>query len=722
MPLISKIHVATGVYWVEIAQANFRLLCGCPADAVKLLRKRGLIETIQKDGKTFESGPNAILLSELLIQNGSFANLTEFPVLQMLYMQGMILPGHPGNTGAKPLLIGEPAQLSAQMQYIHRGNYGLTSVEEIMATGIPEAQAREMMQIKLRFAFGKITPPDTLIRTCAIRQDEQPIELVPGVLLRRSGVNQYIIEFGGESVDIDLNLPPYERYEAAYQLGYHFFRREYFAVIHSGEGDGWDIHRPCMASVLVFQGRIYLIDAGPNILASLHYLGISVNEVEGIFHTHAHDDHFAGLTTLIRTDRRFRYYATPLVRASVTKKLCALMSVSEERFGDFFEVHDLPFDQWSDVEGLSVMPVYSPHPIETNIFIFRAAWANGYKTYAHLADITAVQVLDQMADGKHITAETLRKVKTHYFAPADLKKIDAGGGMIHGNAEDFVQDASAKMVLAHTSKPLTLAQREIGSSAAFGMVDVLIPAQRDYMADAALRYLRFYFPEAPEHDLLFLQNHPITAFNAGSILLRKNAPPSHIYLLLNGVAERVESGQQTLQYFPAGSLLGFYAEYLGNKSPATYTAASNLNALMIPTEVYNAFIRRNHLYEDLRRMEELVLFLGKTWLLGEVVSFPILARIARTVAVHEVAAGSQIQLPEGHLMIIAQGVLQWQSSPHRQLLQAHDVAGCETRVLGKKADFFAQTALRYYTLPFEQICQVPVAHWRLLEAYERRIH
>ena len=42
------------------------------------------------------------------------------------------------------------------------------------------------------------------------------------------------------------------------------------------------------------------MDAGPNIDYALMALGIGVNEIDGIFHTHCHDDHPAGLTTLIR--------------------------------------------------------------------------------------------------------------------------------------------------------------------------------------------------------------------------------------------------------------------------------------------------------------------------------------------------------------------------------------------------------------------------------------
>ncbi|MCG8478860.1 MAG: hypothetical protein MI724_07180, partial [Spirochaetales bacterium] len=64
--------------------------------------RRGLIHKIERRGTQWETGPNAIILSDVSIQNGDFANLSEFPVLQMFYRQGMIIPDHPNNTGVKP--------------------------------------------------------------------------------------------------------------------------------------------------------------------------------------------------------------------------------------------------------------------------------------------------------------------------------------------------------------------------------------------------------------------------------------------------------------------------------------------------------------------------------------------------------------------------------------------------------------------------------------------
>ena len=164
MPKIFKVQVTNGLYWVEVPELDLQIMCGCPADSVKHLSKRGLIVARQKNGVAFETGPNAILLSDISVQNGFFSNLSEFPVLQMYYRQGMILPGHPNNTGSKPLIIGSSDQIKAQMQYIFRGNYGLISEEEIIATGVTPETAREMMRLKLKISFwGNQRPPRNLL-------------------------------------------------------------------------------------------------------------------------------------------------------------------------------------------------------------------------------------------------------------------------------------------------------------------------------------------------------------------------------------------------------------------------------------------------------------------------------------------------------------------------------------------------------------------------------
>ena len=723
---IRKIEISTGIFWVEVPEIDLYVLCGCPADAIKHLRKRGLIEKTTRNGTTFETGPNAILLSDVLRQNGSFSNLTEFPVLQMLYLQGMIIPNHPNNTGRKPLLIGSSQQLEAQLAYIYRGNYGLVSEEELLEAGATQEQTAYMMRIKKHFAFGKITPPEELIETCPIEK-RQRMEIREGVSLQRTGLNQYEFSYQNETVTVDLNLKAGQTYHPSYQLGYHTIPRDYFSIIHSGEGDGWDINRPCMASILIFQGKIYLIDAGPNILSSLNYLGISVNEVEGIFHTHAHDDHFAGLTTLIRTDRRLKYFATPIVRASVTKKLCALMSIEEGRFAEFFHIHDLPLDEWSNVAGLEIRPVYSPHPVETSVFFFRANWRGEYKTYAHLADVVSEKVFSRMISDepskKGISPELFKKVQNSYLQQVNLKKVDVGGGLIHGEAKDYVTDNSDKLVFAHTSEPLTLEQREIGSSASFGMVDVLIPTNHNYLIDYAREHLNFYFPDAPEHEINYLLNHPIRQFNAGTMLLREQQRITEVYLLLTGSVAFVDKKLGDLSVFPAGSLIGFYTGYLGLHTEHAYWASSNLNVLQLPAKSYHDFVRRNGLYDLLKRLEENILFLEKTWLFGEVVSFPILTQIAQQMRYQEVEAGSSLQAEAPDLYLIVSGEAELRADGSVvESLQSGDFFSMENFFASKHhftVHFPKKTQV--CTVPGNLLIEIPVVYWKLLETHERRI-
>ena len=147
------------------------------------------------------------------------------------------------------------------------------------------------------------------------------------------------------------------------------------------------------------------------------------------------------------------------------KKLTSLMSVPEKRFMRSFDVQDLKLNEWNNIGGLEVMPVFSPHPVETNVFFFRAMWEGGYRVYAHLADIASKAVLENMllkADTSTPFSKSLFESFTSLIGKGvNLKKIDIGGGMIHGDALDFEGDTSRKIVLAHTSKELSTEEMEI---------------------------------------------------------------------------------------------------------------------------------------------------------------------------------------------------------------------------------------------------------------------
>lgn len=724
---MEKIEVSNGVYLLNVPEFDLSILCGCPPDVVKLLMQRGLINRKNWDKGLWENGPNAILLSDLPMQGGKFANLAEFPILQMFYRQGMIVPGHPGNTGAKPVVMGLSSQLAAVCEYLFRGTYGLADKDEILQCGIQNDFADEIIRLKMTFAFNNIRKSEDILELHPL--DSGAREIRSGLCVRRVGVNRYQFTSGDEKVDIDLNLKGNECYVSPIRLESHKVRREYFSVVHIGEGDGWDTQRPCMSSIVIFQGKIYLIDTGPNILDSLTALGISVNEIEGIFHTHAHDDHFAGLTSLVRTDHRIKYYATSLVRASVMKKLTSLMSLPEKRFLRSFEVHDLRLNEWNNIAGLEVMPVYSPHPVEDTVLFFRTMWENGYKTYAHLSDIASFSVLDRMMveaqDRTPVSERLHRQFIQQIMKPVDLKKIDIGGGMIHGDASDFANDGSKKIILAHLSRDLTPAEKEIGSKASFGMEDILIPSSQDYIRDQARTYLVSYFPGAAANDINMLLNCTIETLNIGFIIQKRDAPSDFVYLIITGVVEMVRSETGEVNLLSAGTMIGESAA-LGDEIPKrTYRARSYINVLKIPPHLYGAFIKRNAVFDDVRRTCATAFFLQTTPLFGETVSSPVLHSIAVCLVPRTVKKGEEFEnaekpsfviVREGSFDIFIEGVAV-------DRIGAGDFFG-EECVFFSGGSMMRARALEdseCYLLGADLLRDIPIVEWKMLQTYERRL-
>ncbi|MFN3076590.1 MAG: cyclic nucleotide-binding domain-containing protein [Alphaproteobacteria bacterium] len=725
MQKLKKVSVSSGISWVEVPEADVYILCGCPADAVKHLMRRGLIVPTEVGGVPCETGPNVILLSDVMLQNGAFCNLGEFPVLQMLYRQGMLLPGHPNNIGTKPLLVGMREQVDVQLRYIYRGNYGLISREEIIEAGVGEAEADELMRLKLRFAFGRIRDSRELLDALYLGND--PVEIRNGVMVRRVDLNLFQVSYGNESVTVDLNLPAGASYELPYPLGIHQMRREYFAVLHMGDGDGWDVNRPSMGSIVMFQERIFLVDAGPNLQNQLSSLGIGINEIDGLFLTHAHDDHFAGVTTLLRADRRIKLYSTPLVRASAARKLSSLMNIDEKSLFDYFDVQDLIQGQWNNIAGLEVMPVFSPHPVETTVFHFRALWEGGYRMYAHFADIVSLDVLkgmvtdDPAAPG--VSRELYDRVVTDYMVPADVKKLDIGGGLIHGRATDFRDDTSKKLILAHTSRPLLTQEKEIGSGAPFGTMDVLIRGHQNFTWRNAHEWLRVYFPTTPLHELWLLLNNPIATYNPEAILMHENKPVEHIYLVLTGIVEAIRSGRPTNGELSAGTFLGEMSAIEDSLARNTYRTASFVQAVVIPADLYRAFVKRNDLLGNIRAIQERRSFLRSTSLCGDGVSNTVLNRLAQEMPLVFYEPGEVID-PQGELMLVRSGRVELSHGRETiESLEVGDFFGEATAVFETPTPFEAvvREPSHLYALPGSLLQQVPVLRWKLLETFEKRM-
>lgn len=715
--MIKKQKIINGVYYVEINEANLRLLCSAPADIVKHLVKQKIITKTSKKDVNFETGPNAILLSDVTLQNGDFSNLSEFPVLQMLYNQGMVLPNHPNNTGEKPILIGNKTQLNSQLEYIFRGNYGLVSKEEIINAGLSEEKATELMNIKLYFAFGSIKQASELVD--AVILENKPTQIKNGVYIKRLALNKFEISYKDQSVQVDLNLAPNESYCVPFEMQYYRVNRDYFSVVDCGGGDGWSHKEPAMSSILVVQGKTYLIDAGPNIRYILSFLGIGIDEIEGIFHTHAHDDHFSGLTALMRGTKKMKYYSTSLVRASVIKKLSALLSFSESSFYDYFDIRDLKEDVWQTIDGFEVKANYSPHPLETNIFFFRVLHEDSYKTYAHLADISSFCALEKMHKQNYITKEQLNHYKELYLSPADLKKIDIGGGLIHGNAQDFANDKSKQIYFAHTARELNVKEQKIGKTSSIGNSQVLIRSRQNFYIKKAFDFFSSYFYELNNSQIRILTNSPIVTLKPGEIIVEKDTYLSHLFLMLTGEIKII--GQA--QILSSEYLIGEIEIIMNKKSPKTYTSLSYTKALKIPASLYKNFVDKNKLYKDIEYMSNKLQSTQNSQILNQNIPYKLQHTIMKEVVPRELKRGDYIKKEYGeYVYCILKGEVElFENKALIETLGENDFFGEDMVFLDKTGiSYQAKTNVSLFLIPTSLIVSIPIVRWKMFERFNKR--
>jgi len=485
--------------------------------------------------------------------------------------------------------------------------------------------------------------------------------------------------------------------------------------------------------VLVHQGRVYLIDAGPNIHYSLDALGIGKKEVAGIFHTHCHDDHFAGLTTLLQCDQPLQYFATPLVRASVTRKFCALLSIPESEFARYFDICDLEEGKWNDVMGLEVRPTVSPHPVETTIFTFRVLWEGGYRTYSHLADIVSFGVLDAMISTDNSTPglspERAKAIKNLYLEPVDLKKIDIGGGMIHGNASDFANDGSARLLLAHTARDLSDSERRIGSGAPFGTLDVMIPGEQNFLLRDASEFLKSYFPSVPMERLHMLLNNRIATFNPETIITPAGKIPEEIYLLLAGKVEMLTPDPSSTHFLFSGSLLAESAAIHNIPSEETYRSVGFVQALRLPADLYRNFILRFFSSAELLEVRKVEEKLRRTFLFSDAVTNTTLFQLAKNCTITTLHAGEIFVGDAEKMHLVGKGRLAMGEGEDAPVLGKGEFWGSDS-LFESMAEHAAHHTLPVplptltaldscdiYSVPLRLVSRIPVVRWKLFEAF-----
>lgn len=479
-----------------------------------------------------------------------------------------------------------------------------------------------------------------------------------------------------------------------------------------------------MASVIHCNNRIYLIDAGPNILNNLSFLGIGLSEIDGIFLSHIHDDHFAGITELLNVERKLNFYATKVIRMTAEKKLKALMNSDQDLLQMAFNCQDLVFTKWTTINGLEVMPVYSPHTVETSTFNFRYSDQGEYKSYTHLSDTISLREFKRIIEKSPeiFTDKDFKYVQSSYLSKVNLKKIDVGGGLIHGNIVDYEDDKSDLIVLAHTSKKLQTKKANF-INVDFGETHILIDDHdNSFLKNKTKTYLKHYFNMLGDDEIGELASGKIKVFEPGEIILSKDNTTS-MCLIISGIV-KYSNANGVLQSLDAGNFLGYSKRYFREALPKSYISWSYVYCMEYEESYFNRFVLRNKLIDDIQFRISMIRSLRNSIIINDILSNSIVNWISKHADIVSAPAYAfdEDQL-NNNLFIILQGsvTIVFEHGEKAVIGQNEHFGGLELMYdYRKKQQFLIGESLEAISISVDILQNIPKFLWRLLELEENR--
>jgi hemerythrin len=329
-----------------------------------------------------------------------------------------------------------------------------------------------------------------------------------------------------------------------------------------------------------------------------------------------------------------------------------------------------------------------------------------------------------------LSAERAQAIKENYLEPVDLKKIDIGGGMIHGNAHDFVADGSTRLLLAHTARELTDAERRIGSGAPFGTLDVMIPGEQNFLLRDASEFLKSYFPAVPMERLHMLLNNRIATFNPETIITPAGRIPEEIYLLLAGKVEMLTPEPGSSHFLFSGSLLAESAGIHNEPSEETYRSVGFVQALRLPADLYRNFIERFFSSSELLEVRKVEEKLRRTFLFSDAVTNTTLFSLAKNCVITSLHAGETFIGDQERLHVIGKGRLAVGQDEDAPVLGKGEFWGSDVLFstmseeakshhagAGPAPELIALDSCEIYSVPLRLVSRIPVVRWKLFEAF-----
>jgi phosphoribosyl 1,2-cyclic phosphodiesterase/CRP-like cAMP-binding protein len=595
---LELIKICPGSFLLRVPQADISWLFNAWPDSTKYLVQRRL-------------EINGVVYPDLRLQGdrGVSCNLIEFPLLHALFNRGMYFRGE------KPCLVGTPRQLELAGEGFRRGLYGFYQAAEMEGCDLSRAEAEELMGEILALSINGIQPVEEVLELVQLKPleefpDQDSATQYRGLRIWKEALNVFGVEYGGERLLIDCNLPEGEEYEPPLHIDVKSVPYKLFQIIDTGEEDGFS-PKSCMHTVIQWRERIICIDLPMNVAYLLNKVGISRTEVDAVIFTHNHDDHIGELSMLLQMDRKVTILCPRVIWKSILLKASAVFDMAVEELDEYFDYVPLRYGEEYDYAGLRILAHPSLHSVPCAIYRIRGIVDGEWKVYGHMSDILNFQRCRKLVQEGYLATRRFEEYRRFLLAPAAVKKIDVGARegteefSVHGSWKDFVEDASEHIVLAHISAE-NLDERatvQVGQIAVAGSARDVgergVHTYQDKYRERALKYLGDYLFSLLEgrieqgligrHQvrsyLRILADNEIRVIQPFTPFLKKGGQSTFVDVVISGEGSIWDEGEGRLKRVAnvqAGDVIGDVGVLLQVPRTATIRSDTYMYVLRVP--------------------------------------------------------------------------------------------------------------------------------------------
>ena len=433
----AQVHKLTdGSFLFCSPQGN--ILFGCPPEILKRILAQHL------------PMPDTVVVPRKLHHYHSSQASLEFPLYHFLFVQRGL------ERGRSFQVVASPSQCDGLEKLLRVTVVG-PNVEEMTAAGTPEDIARDIYQ---ETHFLSLKHPKTQVQY-EIREMINFFPLEPGqrcsvypargklpeVLLQREGDAVFRVLFGEESYELNLEVtepqtPNYTIKHQPYDRAGGAFR---FVVL--GRSNGFDPRDPANGYVLNLNGRTVVWDCPAYLNLHLEKLKLDYKHVEAMVLSHVHEDHLDAVESL--RDSPLELWATPEVYYSLLVKLAALFECSLEEAKRYHRWRKIEIGKTHEICGAHFEFFHSVHAIPAIGARIRCATGTRSGLLHISGDHLSHSALDGLYEGKGISEHRYNQMKSLLKGNEDLVLVDAGGGAIHGDYRDYLEN-DRRIAFMHT--------------------------------------------------------------------------------------------------------------------------------------------------------------------------------------------------------------------------------------------------------------------------------